>query len=583
VSDATSTTIPKAVARGTKTVSVAELDRRAVVYLRVSSMGQVNTDRDGEGFSIAAQRDACIRKAASLDAAVVDEYTDAGESARKSDRPQLQAMLERLKSERDIDFVIVHKVDRLARNRGDDVAITMAIRQAGAQLVSVTENIDETPSGMLLHGIMSSIAEFYSANLATEISKGTRKKAERGTYPGCAPIGYLNRQDLSGGNELRWIETDPERAPHIAWAFEAYASGDYTLSQLTEALGERGLRTRDTTKNPSKPLVIRHTHNLLRSRFYLGLFRWGGVEYQGSHDPLVDIETFATVQAIMASRRQGGDKQRKHPHYLKGTIFCARCGSRLMFSRNRGHMGVEYDYFCCIGRHTGRTDCDLPYVPVEPVEAAIEDYYDTIVLGPETVTSVHGNVLKLARRDNAPIERRAKRERKRILDLEKERRKLLQAHLAGAVPLELLREEQDRMTKELANAGAVLANTEVHWESLETNLKMALGLATHFGEAYRKATPTERRWFNQAVLEAVHIDAEGHLKGVTLAEPFSTVLDQDLPARLISELQNRRPSSRDGGSTTTGLVEVMRFEPTAPTLRTYGPQGFDQGPFLGDC
>ena len=93
-------------------------------------------------------------------------------------------MLERLKSERDVDFVIVHKIDRLARNRGDDVNITLAIREAGAQLVSVSENIDETPSGMLLHGIMSSIAEFYSRNLATEVIKGTRKKVEGGTYPG---------------------------------------------------------------------------------------------------------------------------------------------------------------------------------------------------------------------------------------------------------------------------------------------------------------------------------------------------------------------------------------------------------------
>lgn len=60
------------------------------------------------------------------------------------------------------DFIIVHKVDRLARSRADDVALTAAITASGARLVSVTENIDETPSGLLFHGIMSSIAEFYS-------------------------------------------------------------------------------------------------------------------------------------------------------------------------------------------------------------------------------------------------------------------------------------------------------------------------------------------------------------------------------------------------------------------------------------
>jgi DNA invertase Pin-like site-specific DNA recombinase len=55
----------------------------------------------------------------------------------------------------------LYKVDRLARNRVDDVEINLSIQRSGAKLVSVTENIDETPSGMLMHGIMSSIAEFY--------------------------------------------------------------------------------------------------------------------------------------------------------------------------------------------------------------------------------------------------------------------------------------------------------------------------------------------------------------------------------------------------------------------------------------
>lgn len=101
---------------------------------------------------------------------IVAEFIDAGESAKSADRPELQRMLRYL-TENHTDYVLVHKVDRLARNRVDDVEITMAIKKAGATLVSATENIDETPSGMLLHGIMSSIAEFYSRNLATEVHK----------------------------------------------------------------------------------------------------------------------------------------------------------------------------------------------------------------------------------------------------------------------------------------------------------------------------------------------------------------------------------------------------------------------------
>ncbi len=79
----------------------------------------------------------------------------------------------------------------------------MQLRSHGAQLVSATENIDETPSGLLLHGIMSSIAEFYSRNLATEIKKGSTQKAKKGGTPFKAPIGYLNTREIVDGRESR--------------------------------------------------------------------------------------------------------------------------------------------------------------------------------------------------------------------------------------------------------------------------------------------------------------------------------------------------------------------------------------------
>lgn len=71
-------------------------------------------------------------------------------------------MLTRLSdtSQPPVDFVIVHKLDRLARDRADDVAIMLDIRKAGAVLVSVSEQFDETPAGTLIHGIAASFAEF---------------------------------------------------------------------------------------------------------------------------------------------------------------------------------------------------------------------------------------------------------------------------------------------------------------------------------------------------------------------------------------------------------------------------------------
>ena len=110
----------------------------AVSYLRVSTREQAERGGTEEGFSIPAQREANARKAAELGARVVREFVDAGESARSADRDGLQDMLAFIAATR-VTFCIVHKLDRLARNRADDVKIHEALINAGVTLVSATE------------------------------------------------------------------------------------------------------------------------------------------------------------------------------------------------------------------------------------------------------------------------------------------------------------------------------------------------------------------------------------------------------------------------------------------------------------
>lgn len=94
----------------------------AVSYLRVSTKEQAEKGGTDEGFSIPAQREANRRKAEAIGATIVEEFIDAGESARKADRPELMRMIQYVKANR-VSYCIVHKVDRLARNRADDVTI----------------------------------------------------------------------------------------------------------------------------------------------------------------------------------------------------------------------------------------------------------------------------------------------------------------------------------------------------------------------------------------------------------------------------------------------------------------------------
>jgi site-specific DNA recombinase len=105
---------------------------RCVTYLRVSTKEQAEKNLTEEGFSIAAQREACVRRIRDEGWELVDEYVDKGESAQTADRPHLRAMLARIGEESDMEAVIVHKVDRLARNMEDHIAIRALLRRRGS-------------------------------------------------------------------------------------------------------------------------------------------------------------------------------------------------------------------------------------------------------------------------------------------------------------------------------------------------------------------------------------------------------------------------------------------------------------------
>lgn len=218
------TTAPPAAADPFAAFTESFAPKRAVSYLRVSTREQAEHGGREEGFSIPAQRDANKKKATSMGAMVVKEFVERGVSGTSTNRPALQAMLRYLEEEAEhIDYVIVHKLDRLARNRADEVTLSTRFNELGLRLVSTSENIDQTPGGMLLQGIMSSIAEFYSRNLANEVLKGMNEKVRAGGTVSRAPIGYLNTRVIENGQESRTVTLDPERAPLVKWAFETYA------------------------------------------------------------------------------------------------------------------------------------------------------------------------------------------------------------------------------------------------------------------------------------------------------------------------------------------------------------------------
>jgi site-specific DNA recombinase len=537
-----------------------------ISYLRVSTVAQ--SKRAGstdEGYSIPAQREANRNKAASVGAVVVAEFLDKGESAKAANRPGLQALLAYLTEHPNIDFVIIPKVDRWARNRYDDALLGIAVKKAGAQLVSATENIDDTPSGQLVHGILAVIADFYVRNLAAEALKGMTQKAKLGGTPHKAKIGYLNVRRTVEGYEIRTVAVDPERAPHVTWAFEAYATGEYSLSRLLHELTERGLRTVPGRKRPSRPLQRSYLANILRSRYYLGFVTFKGIEYKGDHERLVTPEVFERVQTLLDANRQG-EKRQKHHHYLKSTLWCEHCGSRLCFARCRGHGGV-YDYFFCLGKQRG-VPCSQRHLPVDEIEAEVERVYDRVSLTPEEAATVADAVRAKLDGQRERQDKEAEQQRRRLARLSDERAKLLQAHYADAVPLDLLRSEQHRITREITNAEATLTTCEAVLPELDTTMTRALALATDCKTTYRTSGHHDRRDLNRFFFDRLRVAENKTVAEVRPTEPMSYLFDRSLPNRLDEEIEDPDPSSWGRGLRITTLVGERGLEPPRPKAVT---------------
>jgi len=530
---------------------------RAVIYLRVSTREQANRGGEVEGFSIPAQRDACLRKAESLGADVVEQFLDAGESARSANRPQLQAMLSYVADERP-DYVIVHKVDRLARNRVDDVEINVALTTAGCQLVSCSENIDETPSGMLLHGIMSSIAEFYSRNLATETKKGMRQKAKGGGTIGVAPFGYINvRERNNEGSEIRTVAVDPERAPWVVWMFEQYATGEWTTAMLAGELASRKVTALPRPKSKGGPLAVSHVGNILQNRYYTGVVKFEGVEYPGKQPPLVSEELFQRVQAVREGRVASQEKPRVHTHYLKGSVFCGQCGEPLTFEQTRNGRGVLYDYFYCLGRQVRKNGCTFRAIQSSLLEDLIEEHWQTIRLPATTVDQIRDVVSSHIRQVVPERDRERQAAETQLAGLHRESDRLLHAHLADAVPLDQLKREQGRIAFERASLENRLNQATIEEARLFEALDRICELLTSGHALYLQSDGQGRRDLNQAVFERILI-CDDEVTSSDLTLPFDRVLS----ATLAEDLDAERQAGMTATHSSTGHLRLLPDLPT---------------------
>ena len=298
----------------------------------------------------------------------------------------------------------------------------------------------------------------------------------------------------------------------------------------------------------------------------------------------------------MLQSHVNGERTRHHPHYLRSTLYCGICGSRLIVTHARSHTGEVYEYFICAGRHSKRAPtCEFKAITIPAVEDAMQRLYDQIALSQtsrdrtedhlrEQLVALHASTAQEIADLTATKQR-----------LEHQKQKLLEALYSETLSADMLRTEDQRLDRELSQVTARLKAISQDHEGQQRFILEGLDLAEYCGQAYRVASDAMKRMLNQVFFSRVYVvqdDQSGELTCQGVYEhPFDVIFGYSATGPLSSPCGQREGatganSRRDattgnssgrvssttlsGGSpfavglTTDFLVGLTGFEPATP-------------------
>lgn len=284
--------------------------KTAYAYARFSSDNQREE-------SITAQLRAIREYCAKNDIKILQEFKDEAQSARTDKRPAFQELFGLIK-EKPSDYLIVHKLDRFARNREDAAFYRSKLKAKGMKLMSVLERLDDSPESIIMEGVIEAMNEYYSANLSRESKKGIKENILQGKRNGGkAPFGYtvVNQHLIPNGD-----------ADKVRGLFRMYAEG--------EKLADIGRKLQ---------LPFYHYYPVLRNEVYIGTLKSGEWRHENAHEPIVDRDTWDAVQKRMSDASLNAQNKATHKYLLSGMLVCGKCGRRITC----GNVENKYFYYRC--------------------------------------------------------------------------------------------------------------------------------------------------------------------------------------------------------------------------------------------
>ena len=444
---------------------------------------------------------------------VAREYVDEAESGRVADRPEFRKMIdEATKPDAPFQEILVWKFSRFTRKREHAVAFKSMLRRKGVRVVSITEQADDSPTGKLLEGIIESVDEFYSENLAQEVTRGMREAASRGFWvTSRVPYGYRKLMVQDGAKKRPRLDPDEDTAPVVKRIFDM-AEARKGMLDIAKTLNDEGFAS-PAGRRWSKTVI----HNMLRNEVYTGTLLWG-VGGKGKAEPvrvenafpgIISKAQFRRVSKLMRSRAP----KKTHPrrvgstYMLSGLVKCKACNRA--FSGQEAKSG-RFSYYVCqsIMKH-GAGACDSPRINARRFEEMVVGNIRSNIL-------TDGNIRALVKVVDERMDGVAAEQRQRLETIEDEledvKRKLgrIWHYIESTDTVEMAdasdrirehRDRQERLETAASEARALLSERRETLEDVET----IAAYAHDMSEFLKESELTERRSFIETFVKEIVI------------------------------------------------------------------------------
>lgn len=324
-----------------------------VIYARFSCKRQTEQ-------SIEGQLKICYDYAAAHKYNVVGEYIDRAQSGTSDNRTDFQRMIAD-SEKRTFEGVLVYQLDRFARNRYDSAIYKAKLKKNGVRVFSAKENITEDASGILVEGLLESMAEYYSVELAQKINRGLALNAEKCLSNGSNPgLGYkVNKKD-------RTFYIDEAEAEIVREIYERYARGE-PKTEIIRDLNRRQIKT-----SIGNPFSLTSLTRLLSNKRYIGYYLYSGKETPGGMPRIIEDDLYYRVQEILERNRHAQAKTTGDDAYILTTkLFCGHCKEMMIGVSGTGKSGMMYYYYACKGAR--KKNCNKKSINKQFIENLVID------------------------------------------------------------------------------------------------------------------------------------------------------------------------------------------------------------------